>query len=114
LANPDGWVYIAEVGAEAVGYVVVERVRRHDSPYTFARQQLMIDQISVSPACQGKGHGQELMQAIFDLAESEGNSHVSLRVLDFNTAAIGFYHHLGFEMFTHSMVIDLANTRGSV
>ena len=114
LANPDGWVYIAEVDTEAVGYVVVERVERQDSPYTFSREQLMVDQISVKPSCQGKGYGQALMKSVFDLAKAERIERVALRVLAFNTEAIGFYQHLGFEMFTHTMTIDLPTEEVSI
>ena len=113
LANPDGWVYIAEVAGQAVGYVYVVREERPETPYTFARSHLLIDQIAVKPAYQGQGYGQALMRAICNLARAEGIAQVTLRVMEFNAAAIGFYQHLGFEMFSHGMVIDLAVGRDS-
>ncbi len=111
LANPDGWVYIAQVHDEAVGYVYVCRRQRPDSPYSFAQDPLIVDQIAVKPAYQGQGCGQALMQAVFDLAQAEGFDQIKLSVMAFNDAAIGFYQHLGFEILNHNMVIDLPDKK---
>lgn len=107
LANPDGWVYIAEIEGVAVGYAYALRVQRPANPYAHARDYLMVDQVSVKPAYQGMGCGRALIEAIFDLARSEGLARLQLTVLAFNAGAVGFYTNLGFEMFSHQMAIDL-------
>ena len=107
LANPDGWVYLAELDGEAVGYVYVFRNQRDATPYTWVRDTLMVDQISVRPAYQDRGVGRALMQTVCDLAKEAQIDQVGLKVLAFNDAAIGFYDNLGFTMFSHGMVLDL-------
>jgi ribosomal protein S18 acetylase RimI-like enzyme len=114
LSNPDGWVFLAEIDGEAVGYVYVFREQRPESPYTYARDYLTIDQISVKPVYQGMGAGRALVEAVSDLARSEQVNHLRLSVMAFNTAAVGFYANLGFEMYSHRMAIDLEETEAGV
>ena len=113
LANPDGRVYIAEVDGEAVGYVYAFRSQRVATAYTWARDTLVVDQISVRPAYQGCGIGRLLMQAVYDLARELQVDKVHLKVLAFNDAAIGFYAKLGFTMFSHDMVLDIKDAMSS-
>jgi len=112
LANPDGWVYIAEIDGEAMGYACALRVQRPANPYTHTLDYLLVDQVSVKPAYQGMGYGRALMEAIFDLARAEGLSRLRLTVMAFNTNAIDFYARLGFEMFSYQMTIDLEKVKG--
>lgn len=53
--------------------------------------------IDLLPAAQGGGHGRRLLAALFDALRHSGAPSVHLGVSLQNTAAIGFYQHLGFR-----------------
>lgn len=111
LAGPDWHTFVGEVEGEAVGYVCARIMKQPEHAYGYAREYVHVDQISVRPAYQGRGYGQALMQAIFDLARSEGVRRVRLDTLAFNTQALAFYTHLGFDIFKYTMAIELEDER---
>jgi ribosomal protein S18 acetylase RimI-like enzyme len=53
--------------------------------------------VDLLPAAQGGGNGRRLLDLFFDALRARGVQGVHLGVSDTNTAAIGFYEHLGFE-----------------
>lgn len=53
--------------------------------------------IAVLPSLQGKGYGQTLMHALFDMARVEGCSSVFLEVRESNQQAVRLYEKLGFS-----------------
>ena len=62
LADPTVTVFIAEEGANAVGYILCKLVERPNNPFTFPARILLVDQISVSAEARGKGIGAALLQ----------------------------------------------------
>lgn len=53
--------------------------------------------VDLLPDAQGGGHGRRLLGALFDALRTAGVPGVHLGVSLRNTAAIGFYQHLGFR-----------------
>lgn len=53
--------------------------------------------IDLLPAAQGGGNGRRLLEVLFDALRERGVQGVHLGVSETNTAAIGFYEHLGLE-----------------
>lgn len=107
LADPDGYVFIAEVDGIAAGYVYAQIFERPEDAYAFARKLAFIDQISVKPAYRGKGCGRALIEAVFKLARTEGVQKVALDTWAFNTEAHEFFYKMGFKVFNYRMDTDL-------
>lgn len=108
LTDPNGSVFLAEVAKQAVGYVYSSVVERSESPYTFVRHYVHIDQICVKSEFRGRGCGQALVQAVFALAKERGSTHVTLSTWAFNSDAQAFFAAQGFRPYIFSMeaVID--------
>ena len=53
--------------------------------------------ISVSPRCQGKGHGSYLLREVFNAARQVGAQMVLLEVRSSNVSALALYHRFGFK-----------------
>lgn len=104
LADPMVYIFIAEDTAEtAVGYVVCQVVRREASSFTFARDYVHIDQISVEPDQQGKGAGSVLMARVEALAKEVGAAQITLDSWMFNTHAHRFFEGHGYAVFNLRM-----------
>jgi len=108
LADADGSTFIVEDEDQAMGYIYIRIVRRPENAYTYAQNLIYIDQISVTPASQGKGCGRALMAAVFDLARSQGIDRVVLDTWAFNTPAHGFFERMGFKPFNYRMDVYLS------
>ena len=97
LLDDSVYVFIGEVDGEPIGYVLAEVSTREDDAYSYARQTMLIDQMSVNPERRSQGYGEALMGAVFDLARSLGIGRVVLTVWAFNERAIDFYERQGFK-----------------
>ena len=106
LADADGFVLIIEAEQEAVGYIYVKVVNRPENAYIYAQKYMLVDQISIKPACQNKGYGQKLMQAVRDEAVAQGIHRVMLDTYEFNSNAQQFYAKMGFERMKIQLTLD--------
>jgi ribosomal protein S18 acetylase RimI-like enzyme len=107
LSQPDDFVFICYLDEQAVGYIYLKIIRSPENPFTYARDYLLIDQISVNADQQGKGCGRALMQAAYDFARQKNIRRITLGVLDFNADAIDFYHKQGFRVYHQRMELLL-------
>ena len=103
LTNPNWHGFIAEVDSKPVGYVLAEVIRRPENPFTYAMQFIDIDHISLNEDQRGKGYGEQLIQAVFDLARELNIDRVILGVWETNTHAVGFFKNQGFTPYLHRM-----------
>lgn len=108
LADEDGYTFIVEDNGTALGYIYTRVIRRPENAYTYALNYVLIDQISVKPADQGKGCGRLLIEAAFDLARRQGIDRVALGTWAFNTPAHGFFAKMGFKPFTYQLDVYLS------
>lgn len=90
--------FIAEQAGEVAGYIVLQVVHREDNPFTYSREYLHIDQISVDPEHQGTGVGKALMACATQMAKEEGLSQVTLGSWMFNQKAHQFFKSQGYEI----------------
>ncbi len=102
LANPDGRMLIIEVEGEPVGYVYAQVSTRPETAYGYGRSSIHIDQIGVKAAHQGRGYGRALIEAVFEMARTQGISRVTLSSWAFNTQAHAFFDRCGFKPYTHN------------
>ncbi len=107
LPQPDCYLFVVEDEGIPVGYVLVKRIDRPATPFTYADSFLHIDQISVNHDARGKGYGKALMAAVYELAHQQGIQRVTLDVWQFNIGAIEFYENLSFNPFMQRMEIFL-------
>lgn len=56
-----------------------------------------LDILAVDPACQGKGHGRQLLHAFEDWLRSQGAGHLTFESLTDNDAANHLYLEEGFQ-----------------
>ena len=99
LVDPAVHIFIAEEDAEAVGYIFCQLVERAETPFTFARRSLLVDQISVRPAVRGNGVGAALMRQAELLAKELNIQRIQLDSWDFNISAHRFFERLGFQKY---------------
>ena len=72
-----------------------------------AWKRLLIDQISVRPACQGLGARRLLIQAVRDLAQERRIDTITMECWEFNQAAQGFFRSQGFANFNVRMWLEM-------
>jgi GNAT superfamily N-acetyltransferase len=101
LADPVVSIFIAEENGHALGYILCKLIERPENPFTFGMRYLLVDQISVRPAAQGKGVGKTLIKRAVVLALELNLQRIQLDSWGFNTAAHRFFEKMGFEKFNH-------------
>ena len=101
LAEPTTNIFVAEENGQALGYVSCKRIEREENPFTFTLRYLLVDQISVRPAAQGKGVGKALIKQAEALASELNIQRIQLDSWGFNTTAHAFFEQMGFEKFNH-------------
>ncbi len=101
LADPTTSIFIAEENGETLGYVLCKLIERPENPFAFAMRYLLVDQISVRPAAQGKGVGKTLIKRAVVLALELHLQRIQLDSWGFNIEAHAFFEKMGFEKFNH-------------
>lgn len=92
-----GTGYVAEVGGQAVGYLLyVIRDVPHNL-FTQPHVSLHIDEMGVKSAFRGRGIGRGLMERVVLDARSLNARSVTLNVFRFNADAVRFYESCGFD-----------------
>lgn len=79
-------VHVLEVSGDTVGVLVVVE---HDG-------RLLLDNVAVSPAAQGHGHGRRLIAFAEDLARGAGHRAIDLYTNEAMTENLALYRRLGF------------------
>ena len=101
LADEAKSIFIAEENGQALGCIVCKLIERPENPFTFAMRYLLVDQISVRPAAQGKGVGKALIKQAEALAKELDLQRIQLDSWGFNTEAHAFFEKMGFAKFNH-------------
>jgi ribosomal protein S18 acetylase RimI-like enzyme len=107
LVDSNHLIFIAEREEEAVGYLLAQLMRRPESVYTYAKEVLVVDQMSVLTEHRSKGFGDALMRHALDTARARGYKTILLNVWAFNERAIAFYERHGFTFRDHRMELHL-------
>jgi len=100
-------IFIVEEDGQALGFILCKLVERAENTFSFMIRYLLVDQISVRPAAQGKGVGAALLKQADVLAREWNVSRIQLDSWGFNTKAHAFFEKMGFEKFNHRFWKDL-------
>jgi GNAT superfamily N-acetyltransferase len=82
---------LAELDGEVVGFALWFR----NFSTWLAKPGLYLEDLYVKPAARGSGLGRQLLMELVQIAREHGYGRVEWSVLDWNSAAIGFYRSLG-------------------
>ncbi len=75
--------------------------------HTWVGTSLYMDDLYVQEPYRGKGIGQELLEAIIELAKAKSCNRVRWLVSDWNTKAQGFYKKMGASISNGEWICDL-------
>ena len=89
-------IWIAELGARAVGYAVVIPQRRTESVFCYERRWHEVDQVGVHPYYRRHGVARSLLRSIVESARADGVSELELNTWTFNDVARNAFERLGF------------------
>ena len=98
LERENTFAFVAEVGDDPVGYILMRSLSWAEGPFTFARDFILIDQISVEPEWRGRGIGSELLKAVESWGEAHGIRAIELESWAFNTGAHRFFEAKGYQI----------------
>jgi ribosomal protein S18 acetylase RimI-like enzyme len=93
-----------------VGYVALKVHHRPETPFTFPRKYLEIDQLGTAPEAQGRGVGRALLRHAEQRAVERGIFDIRIGVRAGNQAAVAFYEHMGYRAAHLQMVRSISET----
>lgn len=97
LAQEQAHAFIAWQGRKAIGYTLAFIQTRPETPFTYARRFVFLDQISVIPSLHGSGIGRQLVEAVLQVARDHGIEEVDVSTWAFNEKAQLFFTSFDFE-----------------
>ena len=89
--------WIAEVGPDAAGYLLMTEHERPENVFCIARHWHEIDHVGVEPAFRGQGIGRALIQTALAAAAATGTADVELASWSFNAGAHALFERCGFS-----------------
>ncbi len=105
--HPQKKVIVCERAGVICGFAILGRILKPESPYTYAKDSLDIDEFGVDESCRRQGVGTEMVAFIRDFAAKEGFGRIELNMWEFNQDALEFYEGLGFKTYRRYMEIDV-------
>lgn len=102
LTNPAVQYYLAEINGTAAGFMKI--IHNSLLSGTASTATIELDKIYISPAAKGTGIGHQLMNVLFEQANTTHKEMIWLKVIDTNEAAIAFYQKQGFAQVGTSRI----------
>jgi ribosomal protein S18 acetylase RimI-like enzyme len=103
LKDPRAALFVAELGGEVVGVVLVEQKTNVNNPIFRQRRYAYIQEIAVAASHRGQGIGRLLVERIHQWAQEQGIKEIELTVWERNGQAIGFYQKQGYHLWRRTM-----------
>ncbi|MHC8965693.1 N-acetyltransferase family protein [Priestia aryabhattai] len=100
-------IFVATIGNEIVGVVVMKEEEIIENSFVKARRVLFINSLCVAQAQRKKGIGKRLMKYVFDFGSSLKVDSIELGVSEKNFSAIEFYESIGMTTKSRKMEIIL-------
>ena len=105
--DPAKRVAVCETDGVITAFAVLSHIVKPETPYTFGRDFLDIDEFCVDAGYRRRGIAKELVSFIRDYAVSEGFTRLELNMWEFNTDALAFYESVGFTTYRRYMEMKL-------
>jgi ribosomal protein S18 acetylase RimI-like enzyme len=96
LAKASTRCWLAEIGAEPVGYLLMREYQRPENIFCLARHWHEIDHIAVEAPFRRRGIGRALVQTALAAARATGARDVELASWSFNAQAHALFQRCGF------------------
>ena len=106
LQSDSNDIFVDDIDGEIVGMVMIDYIRKPESPYGLAREFCHIAEICVDGKWRRKGIAHELMERVRAEAKKRGMTKIELDVWAFNDA-LDFYESEGFHVFRRFLECDL-------
>ncbi|MCF8890423.1 GNAT family N-acetyltransferase [Priestia megaterium] len=100
-------IFVAAIGNEIVGVVVMKEEEIIENSFVKARRVLFINSLCVAQAQRKKGIGKRLMKYVFDFGSILKVDSIELGVSEKNFSAIEFYESIGMTTKSRKMEIIL-------
>src|SRR6478735_7090680 len=101
-------IFVATIGNEVVGVVVMKEEEITKNAFVKARRILFINSLCVAEAQRNKGIGKRVMKYVFDFGRSLKVDSIELGVSEKNPYAIEFYESIGMTTKSRKMEIVLS------
>lgn len=85
------------------GHCFCQTIMHEEGPATYAYKTLYIDDLCVDEKSRGKHIGKALYDYTKNFAKKNGYYNVTLHAWECNSAAVGFYNHLGMKIQQYTM-----------
>ena len=105
--DPDQKIALYERDGKIIAFAVLKRHFKPESPFSFARSFLDIDEICVDIEYRRQGIATEMMDFIRGYAKNEGFDKIELNMWEFNSGALSFYEKNGFKTYRRIMEMDI-------
>ncbi len=106
VKNPNIKIFVS-VDENIVNGFLIGSVIERESNLTLSRKQFVIENLAVLKSKHNKSIGKSLINKAKEFAEVQKCDSLILSVWCFNSNALGFYKHLGFEEKSIKMELNL-------
>ena len=89
------------------GYTVLHHITKPESPYSYEKDYLDIDEFGVDEAFRRQKVATEMMEFIKKYAREKGFHKIELNMWEFNQTALAFYKAIGFFTYRRYMELDV-------
>ena len=105
--DPRQAIVVTERDGVIRGFAVLHHITKPESPYSYEKDYLDIDEFGVDEACRRQGVAAEMMDFIREYAREKGFAKIELNMWEFNRSALAFYEAVGFTTYRRYMEIYL-------
>ena len=99
LANPNNFIFIAELDSEPVGYAYAELIHQVETPLRHAWDEIHLHHISVRPGHRRSGIASSLLDCVHAAAREIGVDFLTVQVWTFNEGSQAFFRRHGFTTY---------------
>ena len=105
--DPRQAIVVNERDGVICGFAVLHHITKPESPYSYGREYLDINEFGVDEACRRQGVATEMMDFIKEYAKEKGFHKIELNMWEFNRTALAFYEAVGFSTYRRYMETEV-------
>ena len=100
-------IAVCEDGGGIRAFAILHHIVRPETPFTYARDYLDIDEFGVDEPYRRQGIASKMIGFIREYAKSEGFERIELNMWEFNEDARAFYEAAGFATYRRYMEMKI-------